>query len=222
MVKAMSRVSPGSRPACWQRSAMCQPKASKVMALRQLPSVCLPVVSQLPDFASAQRRGIGIAARCGQDGKVRPVGCARRIQLPAPASASRACLSDARRSHQADSAGGEDRLGISHAERFQALCSSLKQLGSHLVKRKFGIEIERGLEVGEGQASRGRSHRDARAVQDARDGQREADGVRVSAKAGEQVGAGLERIQQMKCARWSGPSREPPRRSREITSAGRP
>ena len=59
--------------------------------------------------------------------------------------------------HEADRACGKDRLGISHTKRLQTL-QCLEKLGSHLVERQFCIEIQRGLEVGQGQASRGRMH----------------------------------------------------------------
>src|SRR5712691_6593177 len=97
------------------------------------------------------------------------------------------------RSHEADGAGGEDRLGISHAKRLQTL-HSLEKFGSHLVKRKFGIATERGIEVGQSQAKAGVGIEMRAQLRHARGGQREANCMRVSTEAREQSGAGFQRV----------------------------
>ena len=72
-----------------------------------------------------------------------------------------------------------------------------------MIEREFGIEIEDRFEVGQGQARARICIEMGAQFRQIRGGHGEADGVRVSAEAGEQRGARFQRVQQVKCANGS-------------------
>src|SRR5713226_4020374 len=193
----MSKLSPGRSWACWKRSAMCHPRASKVTERRQEE---FSVPSKGVCFSAAKSSSVGMTTGRGQDGGIaqfafrvfrRSLGRRSQLQL------DMLLFHHAGRRDQAHVFSDENRLGIPHAEGFDAP-QNLKQLGRYLIEREFGIVLKDRFEVGQSQTRPRILVQMRTQLRQARRRKRETDSVGMSAEAGEQTRAGLKRIQQMK------------------------
>ena len=99
------------------------------------------------------------------------------------------------RGHDADSAGGEDGLGIAMAERLQPGEPSSEHR-SDAVERELGVDAQQQFGLARGEAFGGVGGESALELGKGTGRHGEADGKGVAAEAGEQVGAGFDGFEQ--------------------------
>ena len=144
------------------RSAMCQPRASKVILFRKsLLQPRLSVLNMLPTALIS-----ATAAAFSSRRMAAPSGWQLGVARMAAAESSRASAScpdfqldvlvfqNAGRCGELHTTRGKYRLGISHAVGLEQL-ESMEKFGRDLGQIKFGIEIESRVEICERQAGSG-------------------------------------------------------------------
>src|ERR1700674_178844 len=132
-------------------------------------------------------------SRCGQHGNVAEFVVRAGNWLRRESQFHVLLFHHARRSHQTQAASRKDWFRIAHAEGFESP-QGLKQIVRDLIEWEFGIEIEDGFEVHKRQTRAGVPIKMCAQFWYVRSRHGETDGVRVSAKTGEQWGARFERV----------------------------